>query len=309
MGLPVFLRVCLLLFPAAPLTAGRLRPGGDQGSLSTPDAPSAGGTAGGGQPAAAVSRGAAGRRHRPPASTAAACPGPARWRGSRAAANGTFADLATFRQALSDTFRTYALTALELPNAEVVLAPDLGSVTFLEVESTLDPQTLAQHTRLFRTTWQLQRTATGEMVTFSIRAVQRDGPLVQITTPGQVQAGALTRVSVTTPSAGFGLAGRGGHQSRRRAAAAGHGPGFSRRLSAPRGPRLRVPGAPAPHRWPALVLAHPYRCRDRRAAWCNQWPAPRPPGAGGSGGVRWQRVGRRGRGRAAVPGGPRGLRS
>jgi hypothetical protein len=121
-------------------------------------------------------------------------------------ASGTFTDLAAFRQSWSDTFRTHTLTALELPAAEVIIAPDRGSVTFWEVESTLDPGTLAQHTRLFRTTWQLQRTTAGDTVTFGIEAVQRDGPLVQLTTPGQVQAGALARLTVTTPTAGFGLA-------------------------------------------------------------------------------------------------------
>jgi hypothetical protein len=88
----------------------------------------------------------------------------------------------------------------------VVIAPDESSVAFLEVESTLDPKTWAQYTRLFRTTWQLRRTPTGSTATFGIAAVQRTGPLVQITTPGQVQAGALTRVTVTTPPAGWALA-------------------------------------------------------------------------------------------------------
>jgi hypothetical protein len=55
------------------------------------------------------------------------------------AADGAFADLATFREALSATFVTQAVTALELPAAEVVIAPDRRRVTFLEVESTLGP--------------------------------------------------------------------------------------------------------------------------------------------------------------------------
>src|SRR5262245_60223678 len=53
--------------------------------------------------------------------------------------SGAFADLAAFRDALSNTFRTQVLTAVEIPDAAVLLAPDRRSVTFLEVESTLDP--------------------------------------------------------------------------------------------------------------------------------------------------------------------------
>jgi hypothetical protein len=46
----------------------------------------------------------------------------------RQAADGTFADLATFRQALSATFVTQAVTALELPETAVVIAPDRDEV-------------------------------------------------------------------------------------------------------------------------------------------------------------------------------------
>jgi hypothetical protein len=41
-------------------------------------------------------------------------------RATRQAANGTFADLTACREAITDTFRTQALTALELPEAEMV---------------------------------------------------------------------------------------------------------------------------------------------------------------------------------------------
>jgi hypothetical protein len=79
-------------------------------------------------------------------------------RTTRQAPSGVFADLGAFRDALSDTFVTQAVKALELPAAEVVLAPDRRSVTCLEVESTLDMPSPTQATRVFRTTWQLART-------------------------------------------------------------------------------------------------------------------------------------------------------
>ena len=74
---------------------------------------------------------------------------------------GTFTDLAAFQDALRATFQQSTVTALAIPPETVVVAPDQGSVTFLEVESILDQRTLAQHTRVYRTTWQLRRTPTG----------------------------------------------------------------------------------------------------------------------------------------------------
>ena len=202
-----FLLLSLLLLPL--LLAG-CDPGGEQGSLSTPDASDAPAEQQVIQSLLGLYRQAVLEedidRLQALLQPSSALTTAAVRRTQRQAADGTFADLAAFRQALSDTFRTHAITALDIPAAEVVIAPNRRRVTFLEVESTLEPATLAQHTRLFRTTWQLQRTVTDERITFSIRAVQRDGPLVQISTPGQVQAGALTRLTVTTPIAGFGLA-------------------------------------------------------------------------------------------------------
>src|SRR5262245_9531118 len=54
-------------------------------------------------------------------------------RAARPAADGTFADLAAFRQALSATFVTQAVTALDIPAADIVIAPDRRRVSFLEV--------------------------------------------------------------------------------------------------------------------------------------------------------------------------------
>jgi hypothetical protein len=125
---------------------------------------------------------------------------------TRQMADGTFADLATFRQALSATFVTQAVTALELPAAEVVVAPDRGSVTFLEVESTLDPASLTQATRVFRTTWQLARTEANGGVTFRIAAVRRPEPLVEVHTPGLLVAGPPQPLTVQARSAAFALA-------------------------------------------------------------------------------------------------------
>ena len=73
-----------------------------------------------------------------------------------------------------------------------MIAPDQSSVTFLEVESTLDPRTVAQHTRVYRTTWGLSRVGTG-VVRLGISAVSRSGPLVEVTTAGLLVAGPPSR--------------------------------------------------------------------------------------------------------------------
>ena len=178
---------------------------------------------------------------------------------------GAFADLAAFQAALRATFQQATVTALAIPPETLVMAPDQSSVTFLEVESTLDPRTLAQHTRAYRTTWQLHHGSTGGTATVGIAAVQRVGPLAQITTPGQVQAGALTRVTVTTPSTGWALArveldptaSLPGPLSR--ATPQGFYGTFRAAMQVPPAPlqvRLRSTGGDE------LVLAHAYRLRE-----------------------------------------------
>lgn len=113
----------------------------------------------------------------------------------------------SFRQLLSESFRAHTLTALTLPPDAIQIAADQRSVTFLEVESRQHPVTQAQVTRVFRTTFMLTQTqsSTGT-VTLRISQVQRDGPLVTMTTPGQVQVGALTRLVITETEALFPLA-------------------------------------------------------------------------------------------------------
>ena len=82
----------------------------------------------------------------------------------------------------------------------MVIAPDRGSVTFLEVESTLDPVSLMQATRVFRTTWQLARGVADGEVTVRIAAVTRQGPLVEVHTPGLLLAGPPASVEVRSVS-------------------------------------------------------------------------------------------------------------
>jgi hypothetical protein len=86
---------------------------------------------------------------------------------------GAFADLAAFQEAMSTIFRQHTVTALAIPPATVEVAPDQSSITFLEVESTLDPQTLAQHTRVYRTTWGLAVWARGWCASGSARSGAR----------------------------------------------------------------------------------------------------------------------------------------
>jgi len=123
------------------------------------------------------------------------------------AEDGAATDVQALRATLTTTFHTRTVTALDILADTIQVAPDGRSVTFLEVESTEDLVTLVQQTRLFRTTWGLTQDEVDGTVTMRIGAVQREGPLVQITTPGQVQAGALTRVEVQGAGALFALTG------------------------------------------------------------------------------------------------------
>ena len=101
--------------------------------------------------------------------------------------DGTFATLRAFREHLSATFRTRTVTALHTPEEQIQIASDRHSVTFLEIESTIDPTRRVHQTRVYRTTFALRRTETAPVVRFRIGAVTRQGPLVQISTPGQVR--------------------------------------------------------------------------------------------------------------------------
>jgi streptogramin lyase len=118
---------------------------------------------------------------------------------------GAFADLAAFQEALRTTFQQATVTALAIPPETVEIAPDQSRVTFLEVVSTLDPVLVAQHTRVYRTTWELSRVGTG-VVRFGIRAVRRQGPLVEVATMGLLVAGPPQPLTVRAPTAAFALA-------------------------------------------------------------------------------------------------------
>src|SRR5262245_8060825 len=128
-------------------------------------------------------------------------------RAQRQVEEGAVRDVQALRATLTTTFRTRTVTALDIPADTIKVAPDRHSVTFLEVESTEDPVTLVQQTRLFRTTLGLTQDEVHGTVTVRIGTVQREGPLVQVTTLGQVQAGALTRVEARGTGEPFALAG------------------------------------------------------------------------------------------------------
>lgn len=124
----------------------------------------------------------------------------------RQSPSGTFVDLTAFRQTIATTFQTHTVTALTLSPEHGDIASDLSSVSFLEIESTEEAATLTQQTRVYRTRFELVRSAIGSTVSFRIGAVTRQGPLVLITTPGRVQAGTPGRVTVRDPSGLFTLA-------------------------------------------------------------------------------------------------------
>ena len=118
---------------------------------------------------------------------------------------GAFANPAAFQETLRATFQQTTVTALAIPPETVVIAPDQSSVTFLEVESTLDPRTVAQHTRVYRTTWGLRHVGTG-VVRVGISAVSRSGPLVEVMTAGLLVAGPPQPLTVWSPTTAFALA-------------------------------------------------------------------------------------------------------
>ena len=106
----------------------------------------------------------------------------------------TFVDVQQFLSEISTAFRTQSITALDL--AAIQVAGDGSQVEFLETESVAEPTTLTQQTRLFRTTFQLSQQTADGVVTFRIKAVQREGPVAQVIMRGQIQPEALTRVEV-----------------------------------------------------------------------------------------------------------------
>jgi hypothetical protein len=179
---------------------------------------------------------------------------------------GAVTDVQALRATLTKTFRTRTVTGLDIPAETIKVATDRHSVTFLEVESTEDPVTLVQQTRLFHTTLGLTQDEVHGTVTVRIGTVQREGPLVQVTTPGQVQAGALTRVEVRGTGEPFALAGvevtvpeTGAGQAVMAIEGAWQGVFTPPMQPSPQPLRVQLHGAGGE----TLVLPHPYRLRVR----------------------------------------------
>jgi hypothetical protein len=115
----------------------------------------------------------------------------------------TLSTLPAFRDQLGETFRHRTVQDLVLQDVTIVDEPP--STSFLEVESSLDPVTLEQQTQVFRTTFELARTEVGSVVRFRIASVSRQGPLVQVTTPGLLVAGPPQAVTLHSPTSAFRL--------------------------------------------------------------------------------------------------------
>ncbi len=102
-------------------------------------------------------------------------------------------DAQAFLAEMSTMFQTQTVLALEQQN--VAIAANRQSVSFVQGESSINPLTLEHQTSLVRTTLQIARQESGGIFIFRISAVQRTR-LAMATTPGQIQAGALTRLIV-----------------------------------------------------------------------------------------------------------------
>ena len=100
--------------------------------------------------------------------------------------DGIFPDLAAFRQALSDTFRTQRDGAG--PPPRWCWHPTWAASPFWKSRDPGPGDAGAAHPPV-RTTWQLQRTTSGEMVTFGIGAVQRAAPWCRSPRPARCRPG------------------------------------------------------------------------------------------------------------------------
>ena len=98
------------------------------------------------------------------------------------------ADTPTLLATMSAMFRTRTITAFG--QQDVTIAADRRSASFLAVESAIDLATLAQQTRVSRTTLHITPETASDTITFYISRVQQT-LLATVTTPGQIQAGAL----------------------------------------------------------------------------------------------------------------------
>lgn len=123
----------------------------------------------------------------------------------------TFIDAETFRQNMSEAFRLFAFLDLRILETDIQAETEPPSVTFLALESVLDPSRLEQRTRAFRTTFRLTRRVTPSAneaensTTFLITAVAQEEPQFEILTPGQIVAETPTRIMVSAPSGTFPL--------------------------------------------------------------------------------------------------------
>lgn len=117
------------------------------------------------------------------------------------------AETPTFLTTLGEHFRAVNVTAFHIPAETVQVAADRRSMSFLEIESAIHPDPPVQHTQLFHTTVQIVPQETDGVVTLRMHRLQRSvAPLVRVSTPGQIQAGALTRIEVTGSDAPFDIA-------------------------------------------------------------------------------------------------------
>jgi hypothetical protein len=141
------------------------------------------------------------------ASTASQATTTAAPRAQRQVEESTVTDVKALRATLTTTFRTRTVIALDIPADTIQMAPDSHSVTFLEVESTEDPVTMTNQANMFHTTWGLTQDEVDGIVTVRIAAVQRDRPIWQVTTLGQLVAGQRARVEVTDTTGQAALVG------------------------------------------------------------------------------------------------------
>lgn len=116
-------------------------------------------------------------------------------------------DVLTFRRNMTRAFRAHAIIGHHIPDSETKIAADRRSVSFLEVESTEEPATLVQRTRVFETTFTLQRGGKCATDTFCIIAIQKGNPLVEVMTRGQILAGTSARVEVRATAEAFAING------------------------------------------------------------------------------------------------------
>lgn len=105
---------------------------------------------------------------------------------------------------MADTFRRGTVLDVNIPVETIEIASDRSRVAFVEYQTVLesdtdrDPTTLASRTRAFRVTFDLVRGDQEGTATFRIASFKQGEPFVEVSTPGQVLAGALTRIDVVS---------------------------------------------------------------------------------------------------------------